>query len=487
MRINSLFEKYKTAPIQVRASFWFLICSFLQKGISVITTPIFTRIMTPAEYGQFGVFNSWFGIVVIIVSLSLYLGVHIQGLVKFSEGRDVFTSSLLGLTTVFLALWTAVYIVFHQFWNHVFMLTTVQMLAMLVMVWTTAVFNFWANEQRVRYSYRLLVAVTLIVSAARPILEIVLILNSDDKVTARILGIVLVELVGYSWMYFYQMKRGRKFFSKQFWKYALAFNIPLIPHYLSQVILNSADRIMIQSMVGSNEAGIYNLAYSLAMIMTIFNIALMQTLNPWMYQKIKERKDQDMAPIAYGTLIFIAVINLLLIILAPEVVAFFAPKSYYEAIWIVPPVAVGMYFMYSYDLFAKHAFYYEKTTFIMIATVLCAASNIVLNYFAINWFGYIAAGYTTLICYMMYSITHYLFMRKVCDEYCEGEYPYSTTKIVVITIPFMVIGLAFLAVYNHPIIRYSIVAASLIAMLIFRKRIIGFLKQVMDMRSSADQ
>lgn len=487
MRINSLFEKYKTAPIQVRASFWFLICSFLQKGISVITTPIFTRIMTPAEYGQFGVFNSWFGIVVIIVSLSLYLGVHIQGLVKFSEGRDVFTSSLLGLTTVFLALWTAVYIVFHQFWNHVFMLTTVQMLAMLVMVWTTAVFNFWANEQRVRYSYRLLVAVTLIVSAARPILEIVLILNSDDKVTARILGIVLVELVGYSWMYFYQMKRGRKFFSKQFWKYALAFNIPLIPHYLSQVILNSADRIMIQSMVGSNEAGIYNLAYSLAMIMTIFNIALMQTLNPWMYQKIKERKDQDMAPIAYGTLIFIAVINLLLIILAPEAVAFFAPKSYYEAIWIVPPVAVGMYFMYSYDLFAKHAFYYEKTTFIMIATVLCAASNIVLNYFAINWFGYIAAGYTTLICYMMYSITHYLFMRRVCDKYCEGEYPYSTTKIVVITIPFMVIGLAFLAVYNHPIIRYSIVAASLIAMVIFRKRIIGFLKQVMDMRSSADQ
>ena len=283
------------------------------------------------------------------------------------------------------------------------------------------------------------------------------------------------------------MKRGKKFFSGRFWKYALLFNIPLIPHYLSQVVLNSADRIMIQSMVGSDEAGIYNLAYALAMIMTLFNIALMQTLNPWMYQKIKEKKDKEMAPIAYGTLILIAVINLLLIILAPEAVAIFAPKSYYDAIWIVPPVAVSMYFMYSYDLFAKHAFYYEKTNFIMLASVLCAAANIVLNYFAIDMFGYIAAGYTTLICYMMYSITHYLFMRRVCDKYCGGEYPYSTTKIVVITIPFMVIGLAFLAVYNHPIIRYSIVAASLIAMIIFRKRIIGFLKQIMDMRSSSDR
>lgn len=484
--ISGAIESYRNAPLPLKASIWFMLCAFLQKGISVITTPIFTRIMTTEEYGQFGVFNSWFGIVVIIISLSLYLGVHFQGLVKFSEERDVFSSALQGLTTVLIAGWTIVYLAFHQFWNDLLSLTTTQMLCMLVMVWTTAVFNFWANEQRVRYSYRALVIVTLAVSVAKPILEIILILNSDDKVTARILGIVIIEVVGYFWMYIDQMRKGKAFFSKRFWKYALLFNIPLVPHYLSQVVLNSADRIMIQGMVGSSEAGIYNLAYSLAMIMTLVNTSLMQTLNPWMYQRIKDRRDKEMAPIAYGTLLMVGVINLLLIVLAPEAVAVFAPKAYYDAIWIIPPVAVSVFFMYSYDLFAKHAFYYEKTGFIMFASILCAAANIVLNLFGIKYFGYMAAGYSTMICYILYAVTHYLFMKRVCNRFCDGQYPYDTKKILLISIPFASIGLLLSLTYLHTGIRYCILGIMIIVTLIFRKRIAAMISTIVGVRKNSD-
>lgn len=56
---------------------------------------------------------------------------------------------------------------------------------------------------------------------------------------------------------------------------------------------------MISSMVGESEAGIYSLAYSLSSIMTLFNTALMQTLNPWIYKKIKEQDIKSIAPIAY--------------------------------------------------------------------------------------------------------------------------------------------------------------------------------------------
>ena len=54
-------------PQPVKASIWFLICSFFQKGISTITTPIFTRIMTTAEYGHYNVFMSWMNIITPIV------------------------------------------------------------------------------------------------------------------------------------------------------------------------------------------------------------------------------------------------------------------------------------------------------------------------------------------------------------------------------------------------------------------------------------
>ena len=283
-------------------------------------------------------------------------------------------------------------------------------------------------------------------------------------------------------MFISQMRKGKIFYSKKFWIYALGFNLPLVPHYLSQTVLNSADRIMIERMVGESESGIYNLAYSLSLIMTLFNTALMQTLSPWIYQKIKEKKNKDIAPIAYITLVMIAAVNLLLILLAPEAVAIFASKEYYEAIYVIPPVAMSVFFMYSYDLFAKFAFYYEKTKVIMIASVSGALLNLILNYIFIKKYGYTAAGYTTLVCFMVYSIAHYLFMRKVCRECCDGMYPYNTGKILLITASFLIAGFVFMATYNYPLIRYGLVGIVVAMLIIMRNKIITVVKNIVSLK-----
>lgn len=480
--MNKAVGKYKSLPVQVRASFWFLICSFLQKGIQVISTPIVTRILTTSEYGQYSVFDSWLKILTIFITLQICAGVYAQGLVKFSDDRHVFSSSLQGLSLLLAFVWTVIYLLFREFWNRLFSLTTVQMLAMIVMIWATSAFHFWSTEQRVENKYRNLVIATLIVSIAKPAVGIIFIILADDKVTAYILAIAIVELIGYIGFFIIQMRKGRTFFSSKYWKYAIAFNLPLVPHYLSQNVLNSADRIMIENMVGSSEAGIYGLAYSISLVMTLFNTALSQTLGPWIYQKIKDKKNKDIAPIAYVTLVIIAAVNLVLILLAPEAVAIFSPKAYYEAIYVIPPVAMSVFFMFAYDLFAKFAFYYEKTIVIMIASISGAMLNIILNYFFINLFGYIAAGYTTLVCFMVYAIVHYLFMRKVCRECCDGDYPYDTRKILMITIPFLIAGFAFLATYHLPVVRYGIVCVLIIFAVIFRKRIINTVKKLIKLR-----
>lgn len=140
--INRVFNKYKNLPVQMKASFWFLICAFLQKGISMLTTPIFTRLLTTVEYGQFNVFTSWLGIITIFVSLNLSYGVYTQGLIKFNEERNAFTSSLQSLTTVLVVFWIVIYLVFHDIWNEIFSLSTVQMLALLIMIWTSSIFGF---------------------------------------------------------------------------------------------------------------------------------------------------------------------------------------------------------------------------------------------------------------------------------------------------------------------------------------------------------
>ena len=364
------------------------------------------------------------------------------------------------------------------------LLTTVQMTAMLVMVWTSSAFSFWATEQRVDYKYIKLVAITLLVAVAKPALGVFLVIHAEDKVTARILGLAVVELAVYTWLFFAQMLRGRQFCSWNVWKYAVLFNLPLVPHYLSGSILNTADRIMIEKMAGASEAGIYSLAYSVSLIMTLFNSSMLQTIEPWLYKKIKARDVSNISRVAYPAFIIIAGVNVALMACASEVVAIFAPAEYYDAIWIIPPVAMSSYFMFAYTFFAVFEFYYEKTHLIAMATMSGAVLKLILNYIFIDIFGYYAAGYTTLLCFMVYAGMHYIFMKKICRDYLDGAQAYSTKTLFIITSLFMAFGFAILFTYKTPVLRYSCIAALALAVIVKRGYIIDHVKSLINMKEN---
>ena len=77
----------KNMPIGVKASFWFTVSSFLQKGISFLATPIYTRILTEAEYGGFSVYQAWQQIISIVSVIAADRCVTI-GFMKFSIDRN---------------------------------------------------------------------------------------------------------------------------------------------------------------------------------------------------------------------------------------------------------------------------------------------------------------------------------------------------------------------------------------------------------------
>lgn len=488
VKLAELKDKYRQLPVQLRASFWFLICSFMQKGISIITTPIFTRLLSTAEYGQYNVFNSWFSILSIFITLSLYNGTYLQGLVKFDKLKDEYSSSLQGLSTLLALTWLGIYFLFRNFWNKVFDMNTIQMVCLIVMCWTTSVFGFWATEQRVEYKYITLIVVTVLVTLLKAALGIVaVVICKTDRVTARIVTLTAIEFLVYIWLFLAQMRKGKKFFSKDIWVYALGYAIPLIPHYLSTSVLSGADRIMIKVMVDESSAGIYSLAYSIAQVMNMFNTSLIQAMDPWLYQKIKQRRTGEMQKAAYPSLIAVGAISLLVIAFAPEVVSIFAPPEYREAIYVIPPVAMSVYFMFSYHFFACFEFYYEHTKYIASATMVVGIANIGLNYVFIHIFGYVAAGYTTLFCYVMYAAAHYCFMRKVCKDEMGGVMPYKTGILIAISAVFMVLGGLFMITYDHAtFIRYGIVLALLLIGMFKRKKVLAMVSWLLNLRKTQD-
>ena len=218
--------------------------------------------------------------------------------------------------------------------------------------------------------------------------------------------------------------------------------------------------------------------------MALFNTALLQAVNPWIYQSIKDGKADDIPRLAYPMLCLIGAVNLFLIGFAPEILVFFAPRSYHDAVWVIPPVAMSCYFMFAYALFADFEFYFEKTKHIATATTISAVLNIILNYVCIRRFGYYAAGYTTLFCYFLYTLFHYLFMKGICGQYIGNRNIFDDRLILVITGAFMAVATVLLVSYVNMYLRYSIICVGLLVVFIMRKRLAAFIRKLISMRTA---
>ena len=148
----------------------------------------------------------------------------------------------------------------------------------------------------------------------------------------------------------------------------------------------------------------------------------------------------------------------LAICFGPEIIRIIATPDYYEARWVVPPVAAAIFFTFIRSFYCNIEFYYEKTKFVMVASSGAAVLNVVLNYLFIPFFGYIAAAYTTLVCYIILILLHYCMYRIVCRK-MKLNRVYNDRVLFfmgILILSFMGIITIF---YDYLIVRYSIVVA----------------------------
>ena len=476
--IRKLKIKFSSLSLPVKASLAFVLCSFFQRGISTLTTPIFTRLLTTEQYGYYTIFNSWLEIVSVFTTLKLAGSVFQQALVKFEMLRDELSASTAGLGTTITIFTYCIYLPFHSHINHLLGMNTLIITCIFVASWATLMFELWADRQRNEYAYKPLVVLTIITSISKPLFGVIAILATQKyKAEARIVSLVIVEVVAYSWLFILFIRKG-SYFNKKFWKYLLSLNIPLIPHYLTRMILNQSDRLMIKSMVGLSEAGIYGLAHSLAWLLTLITQAVLNTMNPWVFQKIKKEDYQRIGRVSYALLAIVAIAGMGLISIAPEIVKLFAPKDYYSAIWVIPPLVLSVFFLFMYNLFACFEYYFEKSSFLMIASTIGGVLNVIMNYFYIKLYGFIAAGYTTLFCYVLYAVVHYIFMRKIQKEILDDVKVYNPMIIIFISGAFMISASIMMITYNLMLVRYGIILVGLIVLFVKRKAIIGVIKEV---------
>lgn len=472
-----ILEKYNILSLPVKASFWFLICNVVQKGISIIIIPLYTRLLTPAEYGEFSLYQTWLGILSIFITLNLYCGVYTKGLIVHSDDKDAYTSAMQGLTSIISFGAILLFALFKRSFAQILNLSDTIILIMLIHIFFNPSLQFWMAKQRAAYKYRFLVFITLLIAVLTPLLSVMFIFLFDDKGFAVIIGNAIIQILFGALFYIFFLFKNRSLYNKKYWIEAVKFNIPLIPHYLSLIILGQSDRIMINMFNGADATGLYSLANQISSAISILTAAITNTLVPWTYQCLKDKRHKAIRKNANAIIIILAISTYLIMIIAPEALKIISTKQYYDAMYVIPPLTVSVFITFAFSLMANIEFYYEKTKKVMIASLICACVNILLNAMFLPFFGYKAAAYTTLLSYFLLMTLHYINSNKICKD-LNYRFIYNFRLIFSVSIILSFASLFFALLYNFILVRYFILLLSMIIIIYKRRTLITLIMQI---------
>lgn len=471
--IKKITNKWKNIPLTLKVTVAYAVCSILQKCLSFITLPLFTRILTKEQYGQYTIYSSWSGIFSILLTLNLAYGSFSTAMVKFEKKRDEYISSMQGICLLLSGVFLLIYLPFREFFNKWLELPTFLVILLVVELLCTTAFLFWSGKKRFEFKYRSVVLLTLLNSFVSPIVAVCFVTISKEKGYARIFGYAITTIVISGCIFVLNCLRGKKLFIREFWKYALGFNIPLVAYYFSQVIFNQSDRIMISHMCGIDKAAMYGVAYNLATILTFVLNAINNTYVPWLYNKIKENKTSDNRNVASGIALLMAVLLVGVIWFAPEIIRIMAGKGYGEAKWVVAPVAMSLLLLFYSQLFINVEFYYEEKKSLVYASIGSMIVNVVLNYLLIPRFGFVVAGYTTWISYILFAFSNYIAMKKIFIKKGIQNDLYNYKTLITIIILFSLLGFLGVSIYDYLIIRIAIVCVGIVVLILNTKKIMG--------------
>ena len=300
---------------------------------------------------------------------------------------------------------------------------------------------------------------------ASTILSMIVVLNlnkmgSDQIAVGRLYAtnIVSIAISAILWIKLYA--KGKTIVNIKYWKYSLKLSAPLIG-YAAQ-ILSVSDRMMISKMVGNDAVGIYSTLYTVSSISLLVWTAINSSFIPYLYQNI-EKKENRIKELSLALMGSYAIIAVMLTFLAPEIVKILATKEYYEAIYIMPPIAAGVFLTSVSNMYSNLLVYHKKTNYIMYSSIIAAIINLILNYICINIFGYMAAAYTTLVAYIVLAGAQVIFARKVHLKETGEKSVYNDKAVLFMAILTIMAALFGLVLYRYTGLRYIIICIGMIA------------------------
>lgn len=411
--------------LPAKASLWYIISSAISRTIGAAGTPIFTRLLTPEEYGLFPLYNTWLSVATVILTLELTGGVIYRGLQKFSQDRDRFISATLGLFLSFFFFVCSLYFAFKSVINKVTGLSTPITTFMITQIFASAVIGFYAGRARFEYRYKDVAFLNIASALGAPLLSILLILLTQFKGEARIIGTSLTLLICAAPILYTILKHSRVLFDKEIWRFLLRFNLPLLPHYFAMSLILRVGEMTIGRVYGTEALGKYSVAISVGMSLTMISGGLLSALSPWMLRKIRSGDIDKIRDFLLTLTKALSLICLLLLTIAPEAIKILTPRNFHDALPAVYPLALCVIPSFIAGALTSGEMYYEKSGITALPSIIAALISCALSLLLLPRIDYRFSAIFALLAYVALATFGALIFKRM-----SGNIPIHVKKSI---------------------------------------------------------
>lgn len=395
-----------------------IISTIILNAISIITAPIFTRIMTTADYGTYSLYLSWVSIFSIIFGIQTY-GTLNNAKVDFDNKEYLnYCTNIFLLSFIGNVVGGGVFIACYQYVEGIIGLPHDVLPSLIVsscgVYMVSFVSKYLLIEKKAIQNLLISVIVALVLSVG----SIFLILHCAVRgYFARALVHSGTYLVAGLLIIFYFLSRTRVKIHISYWKYCLQLSLPLVIHNLSGVLLEQSDRIMLKSVAGESVVGIYSFCYTLAMPIVILINAMNSAWTPEYYLLMSADKKTEINQHYKRQMFLTTSICCGYILVVPEALKILATEEYWEGRPIISLVVISYFFRFLYLFPVNYEFYHKKTKYIAASTFVATLINICLNYILIPKYGMYGAAVATIVAYVFLFLIHEFMARKVIKNF----------------------------------------------------------------------
>jgi O-antigen/teichoic acid export membrane protein len=380
--------------------FIYLITNILNASIPFALLPILTRYLAVEEYGAVSIFQSLINVLVV------FCGVTFVGAINrnyFDKGSESTSSAFLssGVHLIFLC-FTISLIVVVMLSGHLSELLGIRpdfiVLALLVSL-SNVLILVLLGQWQVRNKAKLYGVFQISHSTINMLLSVISVvilgLGVDGRIGSQVISGLVFSLIAFAFLFKNRMIVFKGSNSRDR-RELLNFGVPLFPHVVGGVLLNTIDRLIIGSSVGLGAAGVYMLAFQIVSVASIVFDAVNKALLPWLFRELNKNDLDGNRRIVVFTYAWYALILCGAFIgfyVGPYLVTLIAGDAYIEAGSVIGILALGQAFKGMYLMVTNYCFYAKETKWLSLVSIISGVLNVLLLVYFVDIYGVIGAAY----------------------------------------------------------------------------------------------